>query len=78
MLGTAESVAASGAYRPFYRHSVGHWLGMDTHDVASVGHDTPLQPGVSLTIEPGIYIPDEDKCVPSELVDGFLCDGYGC
>ncbi|KDD75418.1 M24 metallopeptidase, partial [Helicosporidium sp. ATCC 50920] len=50
-LGSRES------YRDFYPHSVGHWLGMDTHDVPSVAHDAPLEPGVVLTIEPGIYVP---------------------
>lgn len=49
---------AMGPYRQFYPHSVGHWLGMDTHDVSSISHDTMLQPGVVLTVEPGLYIPD--------------------
>ena len=48
-------------YRIFYPHSVGHWLGLDTHDSASVSHDLPLDDGVCLTIEPGLYIPDEDR-----------------
>lgn len=40
----AEAIAA-GPYRRFYPHSLGHWLGMDTHDTATVGHDRPLEPG---------------------------------
>eukprot|EP00887_Chlorella_sp_A99_P006650 scaffold3.g6650.t1 len=52
---------ASSLYRRFYPHSVGHWLGMDTHDSAGVSHDRPLEPGVVLTIEPGLYIPDEEE-----------------
>lgn len=40
-------------YRQVYPHSVGHWLGWDTHDVSCVGQQTALQPGVVLTIEPG-------------------------
>ena len=43
-------------YRQVYPHSVGHWLGWDTHDVASVGQATELQPGVILTIEPGTFV----------------------
>lgn len=51
-------------YRVFYPHSVGHWLGMDTHDAASVSHDHPLEAGVCLTIEPGLYIPDAARYGP--------------
>lgn len=41
----------------YYMHSIGHFLGLDTHDVGT--HDKPLEPGNVLTIEPGIYIPEE-------------------
>lgn len=51
-------------YRNFYPHSVGHWLGMDTHDSSTVSHDLPLRQGVALTIEPGIYIPDIEEFGP--------------
>jgi Xaa-Pro aminopeptidase len=54
-----------GGYRRFYPHSVGHWLGLDTHDCASISHDTPLEPGVALTIEPGLYLQGEG--VPPEF-----------
>ena len=39
----------------------GHWLGMDTHDTCGITHDQPMQEGVVLTIEPGLYIPDEPE-----------------
>ena len=39
----------------------GHWLGMDTHDVATQSQDKLLQPGVVMTVEPGLYIPDEPR-----------------
>ena len=45
----------------FYWHSVGHYLGMDTHDVALISHSRPLVPGSIITIEPGLYIPDEER-----------------
>jgi len=51
-------------YRTFYPHSVGHWLGLDTHDSSTVSHDLPLEPGVALTIEPGLYIPDSEEFGP--------------
>ncbi|KAL6771209.1 ICP55 [Auxenochlorella protothecoides x Auxenochlorella symbiontica] len=59
--GRSAGAIAQGAIRAFYPHSVGHWLGLDTHDVPGVAHDTPLQPGVTLTVEPGLYIPDQER-----------------
>ena len=44
--------------RSCYPHSVGHWIGLDTHDSASIPHSEPLVPGVCLTIEPGLYLDD--------------------
>ncbi|HSW36827.1 MAG TPA: Xaa-Pro aminopeptidase [Candidatus Saccharimonadales bacterium] len=43
--------------RKFYPHSTSHFLGLNVHDVGDYGR--PLEPGVVLTVEPGIYIPDE-------------------
>lgn len=39
----------------------GHWLGMDTHDCPSQSQDQMLQPGVVMTLEPGLYIPDLER-----------------
>jgi Xaa-Pro aminopeptidase len=46
------------AHRAYYMHTIGHWLGMDVHDVGSYGSDRqrPFQAGMALTVEPGIYI----------------------
>jgi Xaa-Pro aminopeptidase len=41
----------------YFSHGLSHWLGMDVHDAGSYG--TRLQPGMVLTVEPGIYIPAE-------------------
>ena len=48
------------AYRRFYMHRTGHWLGMDVHDVGDYkvgGAWRELEPGMVLTVEPGLYIP---------------------
>ena len=70
--GKVDDVIASGAYTRFYMHRTGHWLGMDVHDVGqyrSLGPAPeqgerpyrPLQAGMVVTVEPGIYVrPAED------------------
>lgn len=48
------------AYKPYYMHRTGHWLGMDVHDVGSYRRDgqwRTLEPGMVLTVEPGLYMP---------------------
>lgn len=58
--GSFPAIMRSGAYRQFFMHRTGHWLGMDVHDVGDykVGDQwRMLEPGMTLTIEPGIYIP---------------------
>ena len=57
------------AYKRFYMHKTGHWLGMDTHDVGSYKVDGAwrlLEPGMVLTVEPGLYI-DAGRDVPKAL-----------
>lgn len=58
---TVDSIISDHKYRMFYPHSVGHLLGLDVHDAHTNSHDRPLESGVVLTIEPGLYIPDEEK-----------------
>ncbi|NEV63050.1 Xaa-Pro aminopeptidase [Thiorhodococcus minor] len=51
------------AYKPYYMHRTGHWLGMDVHDVGAYkrhGDWRVLEPGMVLTIEPGLYMPSTD------------------
>ena len=52
------------SYRRFYLHSTSHWLGLDVHDVGTYRLDEatprPLEPGMVLTVEPGLYIPSDD------------------
>jgi Xaa-Pro aminopeptidase len=57
--GSADEVVESGAHKPFLPHRVGHFLGLDTHDVGlyrSGGDWRPLEPGMIVTIEPGLYV----------------------
>ncbi|GGD49832.1 Xaa-Pro aminopeptidase [Lacimicrobium alkaliphilum] len=58
--GSLEANLAEKTYRQYFMHGLGHWLGLDVHDVGEYrveGEDRPLQPGMVLTVEPGIYIP---------------------
>ncbi len=62
--GSLDEVLEKELYRPFYMHRTGHWLGMDVHDVGDYKVDQSwrmLEPGMVLTVEPGLYIaPDAD------------------
>ncbi|ODV90325.1 hypothetical protein CANCADRAFT_26013 [Tortispora caseinolytica NRRL Y-17796] len=48
-----------------YPHHVGHYLGLEVHDTPSVSRSNPLKAGQVITIEPGIYVPENDPDVPS-------------
>lgn len=65
--GRVPALIKSQAYRQFYMHRTGHWLGMDVHDVGDykVGEVwRELEPGMVLTIEPGLYIAPGSRGVP--------------
>jgi Xaa-Pro aminopeptidase len=64
--GEVDELIESLAYRQFYMHKTGHWLGMDVHDVGEYrveGEWRTLAPGMVLTIEPGIYVAPDDESV---------------
>jgi Xaa-Pro aminopeptidase len=64
--GTLAKALKSQSYTRFYMHRTGHWLGMDVHDVGDYkvdGHWRQLEPGMVLTVEPGLYIPRGAKGV---------------
>jgi Xaa-Pro aminopeptidase len=57
--GEVDKLIESGAYRDFYMHRAGHWLGMDVHDCGNYKIDgkwRQLEPGMVLTVEPGLYV----------------------
>ncbi|MCP9934464.1 MULTISPECIES: aminopeptidase P N-terminal domain-containing protein [Cyanophyceae] len=59
--GTVDGLIEQGAYRHLYMHRTGHWLGLDVHDVGAYRlgeHHVALEPGMVLTVEPGLYISD--------------------
>ncbi|WP_417535553.1 Xaa-Pro aminopeptidase [Methylophaga sp.] len=61
--GNVDQLIEEGAYREFYMHRTGHWLGMDVHDVGDYkvgGEWRLLEPGMVLTVEPGLYIRDQE------------------
>jgi Xaa-Pro aminopeptidase len=65
--GSLDEVIKEEAYKEFFMHKTGHWLGMDVHDVGDYKIDDEwrvLEQGMVLTVEPGIYIspnPEVDK-----------------
>ena len=59
--GNTEYIIENGLYKHLYMHRTGHWLGLDVHDVGAYrmgDYEVPLQNGMILTVEPGIYISD--------------------
>ncbi|MDG6233214.1 Xaa-Pro aminopeptidase [Glaesserella parasuis] len=83
--GNVDELIENKAYRQFYMHGLGHWLGLDVHDVGDYGNerDRPLEIGMVLTVEPGLYIP-KDADVPEQykgigirIEDNLLITEYG-
>ena len=67
--GSVDDNIESQAYKRFYMHGLGHWLGLDVHDVGGRWRDGKpvlLQPGMCTTIEPGLYISAADD-IPTEF-----------
>ncbi|HSR99567.1 MAG TPA: aminopeptidase P N-terminal domain-containing protein [Kofleriaceae bacterium] len=65
----AERVADQG-YRKYYMHGTSHWLGLDVHDVGAYTRDgkaRPLEEGMVITVEPGLYIALDDQAAPAEM-----------
>ncbi|GAB7528213.1 Xaa-Pro aminopeptidase [Pseudomonas sp. 3A(2025)] len=86
--GDVETLIASDAHKAFYMHRAGHWLGMDVHDVGDYkvgGQWRVLEPGMALTVEPGIYIATDNKTVAKKwrgigvrIEDDVVVTRQGC
>jgi Xaa-Pro aminopeptidase len=65
--GDVDELIAEEAYKPYYLHGTGHWLGLDVHDPGAYhldGRSRPLAPGHVVTVEPGLYVPADDPRAP--------------
>ncbi|HCS26578.1 MAG TPA: Xaa-Pro aminopeptidase, partial [Spongiibacteraceae bacterium] len=86
--GDVSQLIADEAYRDFYMHRAGHWLGLDVHDVGDykVGDEWRLlEPGMVMTVEPGIYVsPNNEKVearwrgIGIRIEDDVLVTKDGC
>lgn len=86
--GRVDNLVRKEAYRDFYMHRVGHWLGLDVHDVGDyrVGDEwRQLEPGMVMTVEPGIYVSPDNRKVAKKwrgigirIEDDVLVTAGGC
>jgi Xaa-Pro aminopeptidase len=71
--GKTKDLIKKKAYMKYYMHGVGHYVGLDVHDTGrfssenSLRKTRPFAPGMVLTVEPGLYIPPNDKHAPASL-----------
>jgi len=69
--GSLKEAIKQELYKKYYPHGIGHWMGIDVHDESPYkyenGKEIPLKKGMVLTIEPGIYIDENDKDVPQKF-----------
>jgi Xaa-Pro aminopeptidase len=85
--GTLEEILEKETYKRFYMHRTGHWLGLDVHDAGEykrAGHWRALAPGMTLTVEPGLYIraaddvPERLRNIGIRIEDDVLVTDAGC
>ncbi|MDW8322916.1 MAG: Xaa-Pro aminopeptidase [Burkholderiales bacterium] len=68
LAGELDHLIETEAYKPYYMHRTGHWLGMDVHDAGEYklgGRWRPFRPGMVCTVEPGLYLCARDDQVPA-------------
>lgn len=84
--GEIDNLIEEKAYSAFYMHGLGHWLGIDVHDVGdykSISRDRLLEPGMVITVEPGLYInrhadvPEKYKGIGIRIEDNILITDTG-
>jgi Xaa-Pro aminopeptidase len=87
LAGSVDDLIASQAYKAFYMHGTSHWLGLDVHDAGAYmpgGQHRPLEPGMVITIEPGLYIGADADVRPElrgigiRIEDDVLITADGC
>ncbi len=87
LTGNVDNLIEKGDFRRFYMHRTGHWLGLDVHDAGEykTGDDwAVLQPGMTLTVEPGLYIrpaadiPAEFAGIGIRIEDDVRVTATGC
>ena len=86
--GDVDELIAAEAYKPFYMHRAGHWLGMDVHDVGDYkvgGEWRVLEPGMAMTVEPGLSIAADNQDVAKKwrgigvrIEDDVVVTRHGC
>lgn len=86
--GDINELIEKEAFKRFFMHRTGHWLGLDVHDVGDYriqGQWRQLEPGMVLTVEPGLYIAPDDDTVDSKwrgigirIEDDVLVTRHGC
>ena len=85
--GTLDEVLEKETYKRFYMHRTGHWLGLDVHDAGEYkrsGSWRALQPGMTLTVEPGLYIraaddvPEALRNIGIRIEDDLVVTDGGC
>jgi Xaa-Pro aminopeptidase len=70
LAGSVDDRIADQSYRRFYMHGTSHWLGLDVHDAGAYtthGKARPLEAGMVITVEPGMYVAIDAPDVPDEL-----------
>ena len=87
LAGSLEEALEKETYKRFYMHRTGHWLGLDVHDAGDYkrnGQWRPLQPGMTLTVEPGLYIraaddvPERLRNIGVRIEDDVVVTATGC
>ncbi|MDY7567041.1 Xaa-Pro aminopeptidase [Pseudomonas sp. RTC3] len=88
LVGDVGDLIVNEAYKAFYMHRAGHWLGMDVHDVGEYkvgGEWRVLEVGMTLTVEPGIYIAPDNQTVAKKwrgigvrIEDDVVVTKHGC
>ncbi len=87
--GEVESLMETKRHKEYYPHGIGHWLGIDVHDPCpysdDMGEEILFAAGMILTVEPGVYLPQDDERIPEKyrgigirIEDDILVTETGC